>query len=277
MSIGNVNSASSFDNWANSAENYNKSISNEEVEDFSMFEDFDLGSYSSDLNEFSQDYIDLYDEDKDGSWNYEEFAEMALGGTADLDTIQSQADLYNGLKTYYQDSVIAQYDDDGNGTLSEAEFYEAIGVSTDGLSNSELESLRETFTAFNVDEDGDAAELSAEEILLAANPDYIGALTELKTSSEINDLLETSFNDLNINDEDQVIDSQEYASFLYTADLDWDIYGETGSAASSVDGVLDYNQFNSTSSIDPSSEYGQDLRNERIDFYNYYYNSSATV
>ena len=68
-----------FDDWTNSEENYNKSLNGEQVEDFQLF-DLNLSSYSSDLKNFAQSYIDKYDADKDSSFNYSEFVNMCTNG-----------------------------------------------------------------------------------------------------------------------------------------------------------------------------------------------------
>ena len=46
-----------FDEWSGGDNNYNKAMNGEKVEDFKMF-DFNPSSYSSDLKEFSQEYIE---------------------------------------------------------------------------------------------------------------------------------------------------------------------------------------------------------------------------
>jgi len=71
-----VSRADEFDIWTNSEENYEKAIFGEDVQGFQMFE-LNLSTYSSDLKEFAQEYIDKYDEDGDGVWSKEEFTTMA--------------------------------------------------------------------------------------------------------------------------------------------------------------------------------------------------------
>ena len=72
------NRGQEFNNW-NSMENGNKFLAGENIDDFEMF-DFNPSTYSKDLKEFAQDYIDLYDEDKNGQWDYDEFYNMATDG-----------------------------------------------------------------------------------------------------------------------------------------------------------------------------------------------------
>ena len=70
--------AMDFNNWTNSSENYEKTFQKgQEVEEFQMFE-FNASTYSSDLKDFAQEYIDSFDKDGDGSWNKDEFISMAL-------------------------------------------------------------------------------------------------------------------------------------------------------------------------------------------------------
>ncbi len=78
-SNGAVNRADEFDIWTNSEENYEKALLGEDVQGFQMFE-LNLSTYSGDLKEFSQEYIDKYDEDGDGVWSKEEFTKMAVAG-----------------------------------------------------------------------------------------------------------------------------------------------------------------------------------------------------
>lgn len=70
--------ADKFDDWTNSEDNYNKFLAGEKTDGFKMF-DIDLSTYSSDLKDFAQDYIDKFDENGDGKWNKAEFIKMATG------------------------------------------------------------------------------------------------------------------------------------------------------------------------------------------------------
>ena len=56
-----------FDAWSNSET---------PQDEFTMF-DLDLSTYSKDLNEFAQSYIDSYDADGDSNMSFEEFVQMA--------------------------------------------------------------------------------------------------------------------------------------------------------------------------------------------------------
>ena len=98
----NFNTAKNFDNWTNSSDNYNKALQGEQVEEFQMFKADDLQTYSSDLKKFSQDYIDMWDSDGDGTWSKDEFIAMSTGGegipTDVSEDVQAQyAQLFNEL------------------------------------------------------------------------------------------------------------------------------------------------------------------------------------
>ncbi len=68
-----------FDEWTNSEENYEKFIEEKPVDEFEMF-DFNAKTYSKDLKNFAQEYLDKYDEDNDKVMNKSEFIKMASGG-----------------------------------------------------------------------------------------------------------------------------------------------------------------------------------------------------
>ena len=96
------NTAKNFDNWTNSSDNYNKALEGEQVEEFSMFDSKNLGTYSSDLKQFSQEYIDMWDADGDGSWSKEEFITMSTAGEGIPETIPEEtqkayAELFDAL------------------------------------------------------------------------------------------------------------------------------------------------------------------------------------
>lgn len=165
-----------FDEWTNSEENYNKSIKGEEVDSFKMF-NLDLSSYSSDLKDFSQEYIDKYDADGDGSWNKEEFISMATAG----------------------------------------------------------EGIPE------------------------------------QSSAEYTALYDQLFSDLNLDDDKKTINAGEFASYLYAADMDWGNYAKTNDVASSIDGKLDYNNYQALSALDPNSNAHSTLQAQKQAFYDNYY------
>ena len=88
MSINfNVNQAQNFDNWTNSGVNTQSG----KEEDFKMF-DINLQTYSKDVKQFAQDYIDMYDTDGDKQLSYDEFVNMATGGAEIPDEYKSALD-----------------------------------------------------------------------------------------------------------------------------------------------------------------------------------------
>lgn len=80
MSI-NVNSADAFDRWQNNQDNYNKVVKGEDAETFQLF-DYNAQAenvaeaYAESMRTFSQQYIDKYDNDKNGKMDYKEFLAM---------------------------------------------------------------------------------------------------------------------------------------------------------------------------------------------------------
>ena len=166
-----------FDDWTNGEENYQAVIAGEEIEEFQMF-DLDLSTYSTDLKEVAQEYIDKYDEDGDGSWNIQEFINMATAGA--------------GIEEEYKD--------------------------------------------------------------------------------EYETLYNQLFEDLNIDEKAEAISAAEFASFLYTADVDWDNFHETGGdVASSIDGKLDYMNYQSFSSLEPGTEQYDNLQYQKKAFFDNFY------
>lgn len=187
-----------FDNWTNSQENYEKSLNGEKVEDFKMF-DFDSSSYSSDLKEFSQEYIDKYDKNKDENWNYSEFVDMA---------------------TNSQES--------------------ALGLFCGKVANSVL--------------------------------NFFGIKNEkTQLKSDMYDLFKEQFSTFSFDDNAKKINAGEVASVLYSSDLDLQNYAATGNISSSIDGKLDYNNYQSFPLLGVESDSYKVIQTERSDFYNYFY------
>lgn len=170
-----VSKVKNFDNWTNSEENFNKAVSGEQVEDFQLFE-FNAPTYSKDIKNIAQEYINLYDENGDGEWNKEEFVKMALGGQ----------EIPAGLEDAYAD------------------------------------------------------------------------------------LFGKAFDDLNLDDKKDSINSAEFASQLFIGDLDLQKFADTdGSLVDSLDGKINYVQYNLNSDPDyVNYDYVQDLKSA---FYNNFY------
>ncbi len=190
--------ADNFDEWTNSEENYDKNIKGEKVDDFKMF-DFNASTYSSDLKEFSQEYVNKYDQDKDGQWNQSEFINMATNGK----------DSYNSL-------VMAKVTN--------------TFLSLFGIKNQDLQ-----------------------------------------TKSDQYDLLQEQFNTFNFDGDGSKINAGEFASVLYSSDLDLDNYAKTGDVASSIDGKLDYVNYQTYPMLDTESDGYKTIHKERSDFYNNFY------
>ena len=114
------NTSSNFDNWTNSADNYNKSINGEQVEEFSMFKADNLDNYSKDLKNFSQEYINMWDSDGDGAWSRDEFVMMATAGEGvPSDAPAELAQQYNELFDQLYDNLNL---DDNKDSISAGEF-----------------------------------------------------------------------------------------------------------------------------------------------------------
>ncbi len=73
-----ITKADKFNNWTNDENNYEAALNDEPVDDFKMF-DINLSTYSKDLKEFAQEIVGKFDTDRDGSWDIDEFTNMALG------------------------------------------------------------------------------------------------------------------------------------------------------------------------------------------------------
>ena len=114
MEIG-IERAKQFDNWTNNEANYEKALNGEKVEEFKMF-DFNASTYSSDLKQFAQDYIDLYDSNGDGKWDKDEFVKMAIG----------EAEIPEGMESAYAEFFAESFKalnlDDDEESINAGEF-----------------------------------------------------------------------------------------------------------------------------------------------------------
>ena len=80
------------------------------------------------------------------------------------------------------------------------------------------------------------------------------------------------FSNLNIDDKGDEISSTEFASFLYTSDVDWDKFRQTGgSVIDSIDGKINYINYQNLSSLSSNSEQNQILKEQKESFYNQFY------
>ena len=187
-----------FDDWTNSEQNYDKAMNGEQVEDFQMF-DFNASSYSSDLKNFAQAYIDKYDGNNDSSMNFSEFVKMCTNGET------------SGFE------------------LGWAKFADSVCS-------------------------------------------FFGSKSEkYHEKAQMYDLMKTQFGTFNFDGNENKINAGEFASVLYTADLDWDNYSQSGDVVSSLDGNLDYMNYQGLAMITPGIEGYETLRDERKYFHDNFY------
>lgn len=77
------NKARQFDNWTNSKENRQNYEQNKPTTPFKAVDMSGDKPYNIAIKDFAQEYIDLYDTDNSGTWDYDEFFEMAYGTQLD--------------------------------------------------------------------------------------------------------------------------------------------------------------------------------------------------
>ena len=94
-------------------------------------------------------------------------------------------------------------------------------------------------------------------------------LTDIK--KDLKNLLAPSnkmyFDNLNLDDKKDEINAGEFATMLLMGDLNLDKYMEYGISSDSVDGKVDYSQYQAISG-DTTTKW---IQNERKDFYDYFY------
>ena len=140
--------ADNYNNWQNSSENFSKSCNGEKVEDFKMF-DFNAETYSSDLKEFAQEYINKFDSNKDGKLNENEYWELnGLSDAEKSEIYQSHAIISEKVDVYNQ--IISNSDIDGDKALSLYEYAIAVGYDVNKeLTDAELNELVNNFNVLN--------------------------------------------------------------------------------------------------------------------------------
>lgn len=111
----NGNRAQQFNNWTNDENNYQNALNGKDVEEFQLF-DLNLSTYSKDLKEFAQEYIDLYDTNKDGKWDKDEFVKMAMGNDSIPDGME---DVY---AAFFNKNFDALNLDDDKDSINAGEF-----------------------------------------------------------------------------------------------------------------------------------------------------------
>lgn len=111
-----VNVTQNLQDW-NSTETLNKYYEGEPIPEFKMIDisetDLNLKTeeYTTELEAYAQDFINIYDEDGNGVWSYNEFSKMALDGLdtegADLQPVYDlQTQLFNDFQMdSYADSI----------------------------------------------------------------------------------------------------------------------------------------------------------------------------
>lgn len=260
--------AVNFDNWTNSAENYQTTfVEGKKVEEYKMF-DFEASTYSTDLKEFAQDYINLYDKDDDGKWDRNEFISMALN-QEDISSLKENHHLVKSLINIY-DEMIAPNDADKDGVLSKEELLNYLDVDKNKLSADELQEWDEVFEAYNaLDLDNDKEHINAAELAIVSNFKDMPKLNEMYADYVTYEDAGKLFDRLNLDNDNTRISAEEYASELYLSDLDMDTYGATGNIAAALDGKLNYGTFQTLPFLDGSSK--EFIDGEKIDFYNNFY------
>lgn len=270
MNIGSGNTYSRidrFNDWTNSEDNYNNAVNDKEVEEFQMF-DLNLSTYSSDLKQFAQEYISKFDSDEDELWNFDEFAEMATNGEINVKQMKVANEIYNMYIDNYKNGIVAEYDKDGDGEWSRAEFLASQGIDINTLTEAELEGWNEAFDQFNI---YGGETVDASEILMVANKNSIKKLEEMKYYSDMSNMLQDSYKALDLNG-DGSVDAAEFASQLYVADLDLEKYVETEfDVSQSIDGKLDYIQYQALSSLSSDTPGFSKMQELKQDFYNNFY------
>lgn len=248
-----INKEDEFDAW-----NQGYDIDeNGNVEDFSMFE-FNPSTYSKDLKDFAQKYINKFDKDGDGELNQDEFTEMALDeytqtalGT-DAEQLKSNYDTVSKLISMYQDNVVSKYDKDNDGVINKDEFFELNDVDTSKITDEERKNWDEAFERFNISApEEDDNTISAREIMYndSLNTSLKDKINTINTKYSMYKSIESNFNELNIDGkkENATISAKEFASMLYTTDVDWDSYSQDPEreAGNHIDGKINFINYNS--------------------------------
>lgn len=97
------------------------------------------------------------------------------------------------------------------------------------------------------------------------------SFTSLQEKAALHDEMQIQFGTFSFDEDSTKISAGEFASVLYTADLDLNNYAATGDVASSVDGNLSYENYQGLAMITPGVEGYETLQYERQDFYDTFY------
>lgn len=99
------------------------------------------------------------------------------------------------------------------------------------------------------DADGDGAWTKDEFISMATN----GAGIPDECKEDYEQLFDDLFDNLNLDDDDSTVSSEEFAAQLIMADINWETYDKTGRDLSqSLDGKLDYGVYSSIGMNSPA-------------------------
>ena len=98
------------------------------------------------------------------------------------------------------------------------------------------------------------------------------SFTSLQEKAALHDEMQIQFGTFSFDEDSTKISAGEFASVLYTADLDLNNYAATGDVASSVDGNLSYENYQGLAMITPGVEGYETLQYERQDFHDTFYN-----
>ena len=253
-----------FDDWTNQET---------QQDEFKMF-DINLSTYSKDLKDFAQGYIDKFDADEDSNMSFEEFVNMASNGEFNPKKLSVASELFNLYESVYQEQIMPSFDNDKDGSLNLNEFMAALGHNPATISEQTKKDVKEVFDSYNYDNvEGNENELlNAGEVFVGSNPTVDGIKTQdLLFDKQMNDFFKTQYAELDLDGDGQV-SSGEFASMLYAADVDWDNFNATGGdVASSIDGKLNWTNYQDYTGLNSSTEKGQDLLFQRQAFFGAFY------
>ena len=262
-----------FDEWSGGENNYNKAMNGEQVEDFKMF-DFNSSTYANDLQNFAQEYINAYDSDGDSNMSFSEFVSMSSNGFENADLLQSANEVFEFNKGVYQDSVIPQFDKDGDGELGLNEFSTALGYDLSSLDAETKGAVKDLFNSMNTElnPENKNQTLNAGELLVCLNTDIQGIDTAtLKYQSDLYNMYTEAFNDFDMDNNKESINAGEFATMLYSSDLDWSKFANTGDFTTAVDGQLDYLDYQTLPMITKGMDGYEALHQTKQKFYNEFY------
>lgn len=190
--------------------------------------------------------------DKFDNWtNSEENYNKSLNGEKvdDFQLFDLNLSTYSSDMKGFSQSYIDKYDKDSSSTLNYSEFVDMCSNGQESASNLKFAKFVNDFIkGFN----GKGIE-------------------SLQYKSDLYDMYQTQFSTFNFDGNDKDINAGEFASVLYTSDLDWENYANTLDVASSIDGKLNYNNYQGFALITPGVDGYETLQGERQEFYDNFY------